>query len=151
MARHRLVGALTAGFVAVTIATVTGFWFKGLGLDNMDWPTFNGMLLLPNASPNEQFVTGEIFHVMTGMAFTLVYCLVIHPKLPLPNTTAGNMGKAFIFAAVLTLISGLWWVPQLFDAGVFGVTFFGFKGVVGNVLWHAIFAVHLGALYNPKD
>lgn len=149
--KHKLVGALVAGFVATHVATITGMWYIGVGLDNMNWPAFNGILLLPEGSPNQQFLAGAIFHGFTGICFALIFAFLVHPKLPLPNTAAGNMGKALIFAAVLTLISGLWWVPQLSDAGVFANTFFGWKGLAGIVLWHVIYAVHLGALFNPKD
>jgi hypothetical protein len=158
----QLVTALVAGFVATHIATVSGYWFHGINMPDLGWPNFNGLLLLgPDATPLSQFWAGAVFHMFTGICFALFYAFIVHPRLPLPNTTKGNMIKALIFAAVLATVSAAWWVPQLFnqqaDLGWFsqnvGKVFFngmaGWKPIVGIYLWHLIFGVNLGLIYNP--
>jgi hypothetical protein len=153
VAERPVIGALVAGFVAMQIATVTGYWYSGINLKNLDWPAFNGALILPNLGPGAQFVAGAVFHGLTAIAFAIVYALLIHPLLPFPNTTAGNLIKALIFGLFLGTLSAMWWVPQLFPAlhaGFFSNNL-GWKIVFGIYLWHVIWAVNLGAIYNPSD
>jgi len=160
--RHRLGVAVLAGIVATHIATVTGFWFHGIGLPDLDWPRFNGYLLFRAAlgddpavvlavSDTTRLVLGWIVHMFTGVVFAVGYMIAIHPNLPWRNTTLGNLGKALVWGAVLATLSALWWSPELFPE--FQLGFFsnnlGLKGVLGIYLWHAIWALHLGLIYNP--
>lgn len=48
---HPVGGSLLAGAVATQFATVFGIWFRGFGLPTLNWPTVNGMLIIPTASP----------------------------------------------------------------------------------------------------
>jgi hypothetical protein len=147
----KLVTALVAGFVATHIATVTGYWLSGVGLANLDFSLFNGILLVPKSDPQAQFILGGIFHYMTGISYGLVYVYLIHPLIPLPNTTRGNLAKGLFFGVVLGLISALWWVPVLFpqfNAGFLTLNF-GWKTLVSIFVWHAIWGINIGALYNP--
>lgn len=160
----RLVTALVAGFVATHIATVSGYWFHGVNLPDLGWPNFNGLLLLgPDASPLAQFWAGAVFHMFTGICFALFYAFIVHPRLPGPNTMSGNLKKALLFGIVLATLSAAWWVPQLFnqqaDLGWFsqnvGKVFFGgidgWKPIAGIYLWHIIYGVNLGLIYNPSS
>jgi hypothetical protein len=152
-----LAGALVAGFVATHIATVTGYWYHGLsltsgkGLPDLGWPAFNGILLLPKESVVAQFWAGTVYHLFTGLAFSLVFAFLLFPLFRWPNTTRANIGKGLVFALALATISAGWWVPQLFPA--FNPGFFshnlGWRTVFGIYLWHVIYGLNLGALYNP--
>jgi hypothetical protein len=158
----RLVVALVAGFVATHVATVTGYWFHGINFPDLGWPNFNGILLLGvDASPLSQFWAGAVFHMFTGMCFTLFYAFVVHPRIPLPNSKGGNVAKAILFSLVLATLSAAWWVPQLFNQ-VFGFDFGWFsqnlgtflqtdawKAIAGIYLWHIIYGLNLGLLYSP--
>ena len=42
---HRLAMAVLAGILATHIATITGYWYHGIGMPDLDWPRFNGYLL----------------------------------------------------------------------------------------------------------
>jgi hypothetical protein len=164
VSKSRLVTALVAGFVATHIATVTGYWYHGINLPDLGWPDFNGTLLLgTEASPLSRFVAGAVFHGLTGISFALFFAYVVHPVLPLPNTTAGNVAKALLFSFALATISAGWWVPQLFnqvfnaDLGFFsqnvGPLFFkrgGWTVPFGIYLWHFVYGLNLGLLYNPR-
>jgi hypothetical protein len=146
------------------MATVTAYWYRmisfnpGEGFYALDWPFFNGLLLLPNTDPAnptftplDQFWAGFVFHTLTGMCFGLIYVFLIHPRLPFPNSIRGNLIKAFIWGGILALISALWWVPANFPAfnpGLLSLNL-GVKTTIGIFLWHAVYAVHLGAFYNP--
>ena len=155
VASHRLGYGLLAAFVATHIATVSGFWYKIVGLPVLSWPAFNGILLLGHtvtgANGNDQFWAGSIYHFLTGICFGLVFVFLVHPLLPIRNTLVGNIAKALIFALVLATFSALLWVPR--DFPEFHPGFFannlGWKTVVGIYLWHVVYGLHLGALYSP--
>jgi hypothetical protein len=151
VSRSRLLTAFVAGFVATHIATVTGYWYHGIFLEDLDWPAFNGFLIVPNESTLAQFWTGTVYHYATGISFGLIFAFLIHPLFRGGNSTAGNIGKAVVFSLVLALLSAAWWVPALFpefSPGVFS-TNLGTKVVIGIFVWHLIYGINLGALYNP--
>jgi hypothetical protein len=151
--------ALVAGILATHIATVTGYWFHGIGLRDLDFPSFNGMLLFRPGVGDDliaaagtslplRLVTGWIAHLFTGVVFAMVYAVLIQPMLRWKS----NMAKALAWGAVLAIISGLWWVPVLFnefDLGFAAWNFDGWKGIVAIFLWHAIWALTLALFYNP--
>jgi hypothetical protein len=154
-----LAGALVAGFVATHLATVTGYWYHGLtltagkgGLPDLGWPGFNGLLLVgPKESGLAQFWAGSVFHLATGMAFSLAFCFLLFPLFRWQNTVGGNIAKGIAFGLALATISAGWWVPQLFPAlhaGFFSHNL-GWRTVFGIYLWHIIYGVNLGALYSP--
>jgi hypothetical protein len=147
----KLITAVVAGFVATHIATVTGYWYAGIGLPNLDFSLFNGILLVPKSDAQAQFILGGIFHYMTGISYAIVYVYLIHPLLPLADTTRGNLAKGLVFGLILGVISALWWVPVLFpqfNAG-FATLNFGWSTLAAIFLWHAIWGINMGALYNP--
>lgn len=147
----KLITAIVAGFVATHIATVTGYWYTGIGLPNLDFNLFNGILLVPKSDAQTQFILGAVFHYMTGISYSIVYVYLIHPLLPLPDTTLGNLAKGLAFGVILAVISALWWVPVLFpqfNAG-FATLNFGWTTLAAIFVWHAIWGINVGALYNP--
>ncbi len=163
VSKSKLVTALVAGFVATHIATVSGYWFHGVNLPDLGWPNFNGILLLGlKASPLSQFWAGTVYHDLTGISFALFYVFIVHPRLRfLPSSTGGNLVKAILFALVLATISAVWWVPQLFNQ-VFQTNLGWFsqnlgkllgtsswQAIFGIYLWHFIYGVNLGLIYNP--
>jgi len=157
VSNNRLVAALVAGFVGTHMATVTGYWYRMIGFTNgqgyvtLDWPGFNGFLIMPQGSTWEKFVSGGVLHYMTGICFSLIFVYLIHPRLPLPNTMWGNLGKALIWGEFLALVSALWWTPfnfPEFNPGFLALNL-GWKTTVGIFIWHAVYGVHLGAFYNP--
>lgn len=151
VSRSKLLTAFVAGFVATHIATVTGFWYHGVFLEDLDWPAFNGFLIIPDESTLAQFWAGTIYHYATGISFALLFAFLIHPLFRGGNSTAGNIGKAIAFSMGLALLSALWWVPALFpefNPGFFS-TNLGAKVVIGIFVWHLIYGINLGAIYNP--
>ncbi len=155
VSRQRLVYALLAAFVATHIATVSGYWYKIIGIPVLGWPGFNGILLLGHtgtgATGTQQFWAGTVYHYMTGICYGLIFAFLIHPLIPIKNTMLGNIGKALIWSGVLATLSALLWVPRNFPE--FHPGFFtnnlGWKTVIGIFIWHAVYGFHLGAFYNP--
>ena len=159
VSRQRIAYGLLAAFVATHMATVSGYWYKIIGIPTLGWPQFNGILLLVHpcgpdgcgASATQQFWAGSVYHFLTGICFGLIYVFLIHPLLPLRSTFFGNIGKGLIWGAVLATLSALLWVPRNFpefDPGFF-TNNLGWKTVLGIFVWHAVYGLNLGALYNP--
>jgi hypothetical protein len=150
--KHPLGGALLSGFVATHIATVFGFWFHGIGLPDLNWPVANGFVVDPKGSIPVQFALGEFIHGIDGLVFTLIFALFLFPLFKWGNSSAGNMAKALIFSMVLATISAGFLVPYVyyphFGAGVFA-SGYGWKTVFAIYLWHVVFGVNLGTMYNP--
>lgn len=155
VASHRLTYGLLAAFVATQIATVSGYWYKIIGIPVLGWPQFNGILLLghtgSSTSGAQQFWAGSIYHFLTGICLGLIFVFLVHPLLPIPNTLVGNIAKALIWATVLATFSALLWVPRNFPE--FHPGFFtnnlGWKTVIGIYIWHLVYGLHLGAFYSP--
>ena len=157
--KRRLAYALLAAFVATHIATVSGYWYKIIGIPTLGWPQFNGILLLVHpcgpqgcgATATQQFWAGTFYHDLTGICFGLIFVFLIHPLIPIGNTFYGNIVKGLLWGGVLATASALLWVPRNFPE--FHPGFFtnnlGWKTVLGIYVWHAVYGLHLGALYNP--
>jgi hypothetical protein len=159
VSNNRLAVALVAAFVSTHMATVTGYWYRMIGLVNgqgfvtLDWPAFNGLLIRPGATPfgSEQFTAGAVYHMLTGICFGLIFAFLIHPMLRIKNSTRGNLLKGLIWGMILALISALWWTPSLFpdfNPGFLSLNL-GWRTAVGIFIWHAVYGLTLGAFYNP--
>ena len=61
------------------------------GLPTLNWPTVNGMLIIPTASPAAQYFAGLLSHFIDGVFFALLFALLFHPLVPLRNTLLGNL------------------------------------------------------------
>ena len=151
VAVHPIGSSMLAGAVATQFATVFGIWFKGFGLPQLNWPTVNGQLIIPDASVGAQYFAGAISHFADGVFFALLFALLFHPLVPLRNTLLGNLIKALLYGTVLAIISAAWWVPAVYvphHAG-FLSTSLGWKLTFGIFLWHWIYGYFLGTVYCP--
>jgi hypothetical protein len=161
---HWLAGSLIAGFAATHLATVFGLFFRGIGLPNLNWPTTNGLLALgAESTTTAQFWVGEFIHGFDGLVFSVLFALLIHPRLPIRNTPGGNLTKAVGYSVVLGVISAGFLVPYVyyphsgaglfsFDAATtFGLADAGWKLPAAILLWHLIYGFFLGTLYNPVE
>ena len=155
VSQHRIGFALLAAFVATHMATVSGYWYKILGIPVLGWPQFNGILLMGHTGSStngaQQFWAGSVYHFLTGLCYGLVFVFLIHPLLPIKNTVAGNISKGVLWGLVLATLSALLWVPRNFPE--FHPGFFtnnlGWKTVIGIYVWHLVYGTTLGAFYNP--
>ena len=128
VSRQRIAYGLLAAFVATHMATVSGYWYKIIGIPTLGWPQFNGILLLVHpcgadgcgASATQQFWAGSVYHFLTGICFGLIYVFLIHPLLPLRNTFFGNIGKGLIWGAVLATLSALLWGRETSPSSIRG-------------------------------
>ena len=167
----KLVAGLIASFIAMHIATITGFWYEIIHLPQVDWNLFNGWYLLPDfseASYFEKFITGWIFHSFTGLSLGLAFVFLIRPKLPaafFPYTMLGNLKAALAFSVTLALLSMFIIVPYLdpYNAhpGFMSLDLKladnegnlrpGWQSPLVILIWHLVYGIQLGAFYNPKS
>lgn len=151
---HRTVAAMLAGLIAVHIASVLGFWFGGFGLTRLDWNTANGLVYLPEGEPFQQFMVGWAMHYLDGIVFAVLFAVALHPLMPWRNTDAGNAAKGLVFGTALAVIALAVLTPLIYapargaQAGVFSSNF-GWKYVLGVFLFHWIYGLHVGLIYNP--
>jgi hypothetical protein len=151
--RHRLIGGLVAGFAALHLANMVGYWMPGIGLPKLDFAAFNGAILLPDAAATPQWFEGQFFHAGNGLLFALAYALLIFPRLGKTLTTARNVGRGVGMGMVLGTLSCLWWIPtqnpQL-HAGFMSHNL-GWDLVLAVYVWHLAWSLALGFFFNPQD
>jgi hypothetical protein len=151
--QHPIGAAMWAGVVGGQIATLWGIWLPGVGLPALDWPLTNGVTIDPKGSFVAQFAIGGLFHALDCLVFALVFALFVFPLIGKVVTPAMNMLKAVGFSMVLATISAAFLVPFVYykgyHVGFGGVNYGGWKLVFAIYLWHLLYGVNLGAIYNP--
>ncbi|MEV6007838.1 DUF6789 family protein [Streptomyces sp. NPDC051976] len=153
---HRVLAAALGGFVAVHVSSLLGFWLGGFGLTRLDYNTANGIVLLPHGTPTQQFVVGALSHYIDGVVFAVLFALGLSPLLPLPGTRLGNIVKALTFATVLALLSIFVTAPFVFGPArgvhdALGGLHAGPNYIVSVLIFHWMYGLHLGVIYNPFD
>ena len=151
---HRVSAALLAAVVATHMATVIGYWMPGIGLPQLDWNRINGSIYTPNLSPDLQFLSGGVFHYLDGIVFTVVFVVAVHPLLRWRSTTFGNALKGLLFGTILATISCACMIPRVYfpatDVGFFSHNL-GWQLLLAVFVWHWVYGLHLGMIYNPSD
>lgn len=162
--------ALIAGLIATHVATMAGLWFDGARLPKFDFNSLNGYLVLGLsygfANPAQNFVIGGAIHYTSGILWGLIFGLIVHPMMgrtvkPLAAMTPTvNYVKGLLWGLTLWIISSALWMPLLIGplfapigvgVGPFLTSFgpYGVQAVLTNLLWHSIWGLNLGLLYNP--
>ena len=153
---HRIGAGTLAGLVGTHLATVIGFWLPSIGLPELDFNTFNGLLYLgasSHASKAVLFWTGATIHYTDGLIFALLFVVAVHPRLPWRSTVLGNLLKGLTMGMILAVITCVWMVPRVWavpHAGFFSVGL-GWKFVLAIFVWHFVWGLHIGVFYNPRE
>ncbi len=69
VARHPVGAAAIVGLVATQMATIVGYYLRAIGLPQVPWPLYNGVLGAPKGdfgSPASFFV-GQSIHMVDGI------------------------------------------------------------------------------------
>jgi hypothetical protein len=150
---HPIRAALLAGVVATHMATIVGYFLPGIGLPQLDWNRVNGLIYTPKASTDMQFLSGGVFHYVDGIVFTTLFVVAIHPFLKWPSTALGNTLKGLLFGTILATISVAFMTPRVYfpkgDVGFFSHNL-GWTFILAVYLWHWVYGLHLGLIYNPS-
>jgi hypothetical protein len=155
-ARHPIAALAITGAVATQVATTVGYFLPAVKLPSLPWPLYTGILDAPQSGYGTagSFMAGEATHFLNGVVFAFLFGILLYDRLPFGRSTAGNMLKALAYGLILTLISAGVLVPYVYQAGK-GYGLFSFSGPLGwklplaILIWHLVYAVHIGALHNP--
>ncbi len=87
------------------------------------------------------------------MIFALIFALFIFPIAGKVVNSGFNMLKALGFSMVLATLSAAFLVPYVYykgyGVGFGGIHYGGWKLLFAIYLWHGLYGVNLGAIYNP--
>ena len=152
--KHPVGALLITAFVATQIATTFGYFFPAVGLPTLAWPLSNGTLVAPATKYGTaaSYFAGQFSHYLNGIAFVLIFAILVHPMLRFGDSPRANLLKALFFGLIMTLISDGVLVPLVYapHTGLGFMSFgHGWKLPAAILLWHIIFVVHIAALWNP--
>lgn len=155
--------------IATQLGTYFGYVFPAFGLPVLPWPLYNGILGTTiadgfNASvvdetfavSGEAFFIGHSIHFVNGIVFGVLFGVLFRGLVPLPNTNGGSIGKGLIYGVIMTIISAGLLVPYAYvpEQG-YGLFLFdgpdGWKLPFGILVWHLIYGLFLGLLWQPRD
>ena len=151
------------GVIATQLGTYFGYVFPAVGLPVLPWPLYNGILGTTiadgfnGAVANEVFaVTGEAFfvghslHFVNGIVFAILWGILFREDVPIKS----NIAKGLLYGVIMTIISAGLLVPYAYvpEQG-YGLFLFdgpdGWKLPFGILIWHLIYGLFLGLLYDP--
>lgn len=152
-----IVSLLLIGVIATQLGTYFGYVFPAFGLPQLPWPAYNGYLAGVFDSPTGNFFVGNALHFVNGIVFAILYGVLFREDVKfLKNTRSGNLQKGALYAVILTIISVGVLVPYAYVPKQ-GYGLFSFEGPDGwklpfaNLIWHMIYGLTLGLLYQPED
>lgn len=137
--------AMLAAFAAIQFALISGFWYRMIGLEKIDWSRFNGFLIAPQAGDVTKYVLGYAACSINGFIFGLAYAYLVRPLLPLPSTRFGNFIAGQVVGAGMSVVALLWFTPMNFPElhpGFFSQGF-GWKLIVGTFVFHGAYFLQL--------
>jgi hypothetical protein len=161
-----ILSLVLVGIIATQLGTYFGYVFPAIGLPELPWPLFNGDLAAPATTLNEsgefvwgtsdQFFVGQSLHFINGIVFAILYGVLVRPLIGWTKTVGGNIRMGLLYGVVMTIISAGLLVPYAYvpDQGYGLFVFYGpdgWKLPAGILLWHLIYGLFLGLLYQPKD
>jgi hypothetical protein len=165
------------GIIATQLGTYFGYVFPAFGLPVLPWPLYNGILgttfvdganglvnldetFVPAvldtafATSGESFFVGNALHFVNGIVFAILFGVLFREDVPIKNTHGGNIAKGLIYAVIMTIISAGLLVPYAYVPNQgYGLFLFdgpdGWKLPFAILIWHLIYGVFLGLLYQP--
>jgi hypothetical protein len=169
VAKHKLLVAIVAGFIATHVTTNLGMWYHGIGLPDLNFNLLNGYLVFGNSemSPDKMqdpvmlTAFGAAAHYAQGVAFAVVFAFGIFPMLPISSTLVGNIVKGVIWGLILATLSAVWWInlfPNLAGPGTSAGLFLvnvkdgvhqPWMWLLAVYLWHFVYGFTLGSIFNP--
>lgn len=162
------------GVIATQLGTYFGYVFPAFGLPVLPWPLYNGILgttfadgangltnldgsfVASFATSGESFFVGNALHFVNGIVFAMLFGILFREDVPIKNTHGGNISKGLIYGVIMTIISAGLLVPYAYVPEQ-GYGFFLFDGPDGwklpfaILVWHLIYGLFLGLLYQPTD
>lgn len=168
-----ILSLFVVGIIATQLGTYFGYVFPAVGLPVLPWPLYNGILgttlaELPDgtvlsgalaegfATSADSFFVGHSLHFVNGIVFAILWGVLFREEVPLGRSLGGNISKGLIYGVIMTVISAGLLVPYAYvpEQG-YGLFLFdgpdGWKLPFGILIWHLIYGLFLGLLWNPTD
>ncbi|MEQ1873553.1 MAG: hypothetical protein ABL953_07490 [Ilumatobacteraceae bacterium] len=169
------IGSLVlCGIIATQLGTYFGYVFPAFGLPVLPWPLYNGILgttfgdgvnglvnmdgtfAAAFATSGESFFVGNALHFVNGIVFAILYGILFREDVKfLPQSHGGNIGKGLLYGLIMTIISAGLLVPYAYVPNQgYGLFLFdgpdGWKLPFAILVWHLIYGLFLGMLYQPE-
>ncbi len=156
------------GVIATQLGTYFGYVFPAFGLPVLPWPLYNGILGTTIADgyngavfdpegfavSSNAFFVGMSIHFVNGIVFAVLWGILFREDVI--RFLRSNVLTGVVFAVIMSIISAGLLVPYAYvpDQG-YGLFLFdgpdGWKLPFGILVWHLIYGVFLGLLWNPTD
>ena len=154
------------GVVATQLGTYFGYVFPAFGLPVLPWPLYNGILGTTIANgvngatvdqafgvSSNAFFVGHSLHFVNGIVFAILWGIMYREDVA--RFFKNNVLNGISYAVVMSIISIGVLVPYAYvPKQGYGLFLFdgpdGWKLPFGILVWHLIYGVFLGLLWNPK-
>lgn len=161
-----ILSLVLVSIIATQLGTYFGYVFPAVGLPTLPWPLFNGQLGAEGTVLNEagefvwgtfdQFFVGQSLHFINGIVFGILYGVLVRDLIGWKRTMGGNVAMGLSYGVVMTIISAGLLVPYAYvpEQGYGLFTFYGpdgWKLPFAILIWHLIYGLFLGLLYQPTE
>ena len=156
------------GVIATQLGTYFGYVFPAFGLPVLPWPLYNGILGTTIADgyngavfdpegfavSSNAFFVGMSIHFVNGIVFAVLWGILFREDVI--RFLRFNVLTGVVFAVIMSIISAGLLVPYAYVPNQgYGLFLFdgpdGWKLPFGILVWHLIYGVFLGLLWNPTD
>ncbi|MFP5488418.1 MAG: hypothetical protein ACLGHQ_08960 [Acidimicrobiia bacterium] len=170
-----ILSLVIVGVIATQLGTYFGYVFPAVGLPVLPWPLYNGILastitdgfnaatvidpetgatVIPGfAVSADSFFMGHSLHFVNGIVFAVLWGVLFREDVA--RFVTSNVVRGLLYGVVMTIISAGLLVPYAYvpEQG-YGLFLFdgpdGWKLPFGILVWHLIYGLFLGLLWNPS-
>ena len=162
-----ILSLIVVGIIATQLGTYFGYVFPAIGLPPLPWPLYNGVLASTiadgfNATAVDEgfavsadsFFMGHSLHFINGIVFAVLWGVLFREDVA--KFIRSNIVRGLLYGVIMTIISAGLLVPYAYvpEQG-YGFFLFdgpdGWKLPLGILIWHLIYGLFLGLLWNPTD
>lgn len=161
-----ILSLFVVGIVATQLGTYFGYVFPAVGLPVLPWPLYNGILGTTIADgvngaavegfavSSNAFFVGHALHFVNGIVFAMLWGIMFREDVA--KWVKSNVARGLLYGVIMTIISAGLLVPYAYvpEQG-YGFFLFdgpdGWKLPFGILVWHLIYGLFLGMLWNPTD
>jgi hypothetical protein len=169
-----ILSLFVVGIITTQLGTYSGYVFPAVGLPVLPWPLHNGILastivdgfnaatvvdpetgatVIPGfAVSGDSFFMGHTLHFVNGIVFAMLWGILFREDVA--KFIESNVLSGLVYRVIMTIISAGLRVPYAYvpEQG-YGLFLFdgpdGWKLPFGIMLWHLIYGLFQGLLWNP--
>jgi len=160
-----ILSLFVVGIVATQLGTYFGYVFPAVGIPVLPWPLYNGILgttivdgfngtsVEGFAVTSDAFFVGHSLHFVNGIVFAMLWGILYREDVA--RFFKNNILNGASYAVIMSIISAGLLVPYAYVPNQgYGLFLFdgpdGWKLPFGILIWHLIYGVFLGLLWNPS-